>query len=55
VAVSGSYTLLLTGTGTMVLTAPPTNYVMYVIDASHFELIDVDASNRNPSVIFAQQ
>jgi hypothetical protein len=55
VAVTGSYAVLTTGTGTIVLTTPTANYVMYTIDASHFEMIDVDTSVTNPSVMFAQQ
>jgi hypothetical protein len=55
VAVTGAYTLMLTGTGTIVLTTPAANYVIYATDTSHFEMIDVDASVTNPAVIFAQQ
>ena len=55
VAVTGTYSLLTTGTGTIVLTAPAASYVIYATDASHFEMIDVDASVTNPAVIFAQQ
>jgi hypothetical protein len=55
VAVRGAYTLMVQGTGTIVLTAPTANYVIYTIDASHFEMIDVDTSVKNAAVIFAQQ
>ena len=55
VAVTGTYTLMLGGTGTIVLTTPAASYVIYATDASHFEMIDVDASVANAAVIFAQQ
>ena len=54
-AVTGTYTLTLTGTGTIALTAPSANYVIYATDPSHFEMIDVDKTVTNASVIFAQQ
>ena len=55
-AVTGTYTLSVSGTGTILLTAPAAaSYVIYATDTSHFEMIDVDPSNPNPSVIFAQQ
>jgi hypothetical protein len=55
VAVTGTYTLMLTGTGTIALTTPSANYVIYATDPTHFEMIDVDKTVTNPSVIFAQQ
>lgn len=56
VPVTGTYTLMTTGTGTIVLTAPAAaNYVIYTTDASHLEMIDVDTSVTNAAVIFAQQ
>ena len=54
-AVTGTYTLTFTGTGTIVLTAPAANYVIYAMDTSHFEMIDVDKTVTNASVIYAQQ
>ena len=54
VSVTGTYTLMLSGTGTIVLTAPATHYVIYATDNTHFEMIDVDKTVTNPSVIFAQ-
>jgi hypothetical protein len=54
-AVTGVYTLTIPGTGTIVLAAPAASYVMYAIDTSHFEMINVDASVKNASVILAQQ
>ena len=62
-----SYAILNIGTGTMALTTPSSNYVIYVQDTSgcagqglvcgilDFLMIDVDSSNPNPSIIFAQQ
>jgi hypothetical protein len=55
VAVTGTYTLMLGGTGTITLTSPTANYVIYATDTTHFEMIDVDTSVTNPAVIFAQQ
>ena len=62
------YTLQSTGNGTIVLTAPSAqNYVIYVIDTSgctktspvcavqDFLMMDVDKTNPNASIIFAQQ
>jgi hypothetical protein len=55
-AITGTYTFTVQETGTITLTAPsPAQYVIYATDASHFEMIDVDATDTNPSVIFAQQ
>lgn len=55
-AMTGTYTLTFNGTGTIALTAPAaSNYVLYAIDASHFEMIDVDKTVTNPFVIHAQQ
>jgi hypothetical protein len=54
-AVTGTYTLTFAGTGTIVLTAPAANYVIYAMDKSHFEMIDVDKTVTNASVIYAQQ
>lgn len=54
--VTGAYTLTVTGTGTIVLTAPAaTNYVIYAIDTADFLTMDVDKTNTNASIIFAQQ
>jgi hypothetical protein len=55
VTLTGAYTLLGTGDGTVTLTAPVASYVIYATDPSHFEMIDVDKAVTNPSVIFAQQ
>ena len=52
---SGSYSIMLTGNGTITLTFPAVNYVIYATDNSHFEMIDVDSSVKNASVMFAQQ
>lgn len=54
-AVTGTYTVMGQGTGTITLTAPTANYVFYAIDTSHLEMIDVDKTVTNPAVIFAQQ
>jgi len=54
-AVTGTYTLTFAGTGTIKLTSPAANYVIYATDTSHFEMIDVDQTVTNASVIFAQQ
>jgi hypothetical protein len=57
-------TMLDVGTGTITLTAPaPTKYVLYAIDnpqesgflIQHFEMIDVDPANSNPTIIFAER
>jgi len=49
---------------TITLTAPaPTKYVVYAIDnpkesgflIQHFEMIDVDPANSNPTIIFAER
>ena len=54
--VTGNYTFTFNGTGTVVLTAPAAaKNVIYAIDASHFEMINVDTTVTNPSVVFAQQ
>jgi hypothetical protein len=61
VTLTGAYTLLGTGDGTVTLTTPLTtpvasySYVIYATDTSHFEMIDVDKTVTNASVIFAQQ
>jgi hypothetical protein len=55
VTLTGAYTLLGTGDGTVTLTAPVASYVIYATDPTHFEMIDVDKTVTNPSVIFAQQ
>jgi hypothetical protein len=62
------YTLQSTGNGTIVLTAPSAqNYVIYAVDTSgctssspvcavqDFLMMDVDKTNPNASIIFAQQ
>ena len=55
-ALAGTYTFLINGTGTIVLTAPTAaNYVIYATDASHFKMIAVDKAVTSPSVINAQQ
>jgi hypothetical protein len=57
------------GTGKITLTAPAQNYVIYVLDSSgpcnplkspvcaiqSFLMMDVDKTNPNASIIFAQQ
>ena len=54
--IAGTYTFMANETGTITFTAPTAaKYVIYATDASHFEMIDVDAATTNPSVIFAQQ
>ena len=68
--VTGAYTLAGQGTGTIALTAPSAqSYVIYVLDSSgtcnplqspvcavqDFLMMDVDKTNPNPSVIFAQE
>jgi hypothetical protein len=54
--IAGTYTFTVQETGTITLTAPvAAKYVIYATDASHFEMIDVDATVTNPSIIFAQQ
>jgi hypothetical protein len=56
VTVTGAYTLMGTGDGTITLTAPSAqSYVIYAIDLSHFLMMDVDKSNTQSSIIFAQQ
>lgn len=65
---TGTYTLDFTGTGKVVLTAPSAqNYVIYVRDTSgctgqslacsveSFYMMDVDKTNPNASIVFAQQ
>jgi hypothetical protein len=67
--VTGTYTMSFSGTGTIALTAPATqNYVIYVLGTSgctstqnpvcaiqDFLMMDVDKTNPNASIIFAQQ
>jgi len=56
VAVTGAYTITGTGDGTITLTAPAAqSYAIYAIDVSHFLMMDVDKSNTQSSIIFAQQ
>ena len=69
VPLAGAYTILDSGNGTIVLTAPSAqNYAIYVLDTSgctstqnpvcaiqDFLMIDEDTANPNASVIFAQQ
>jgi hypothetical protein len=55
VGATGNYTLFTTGTGTIALTSPSAHYVIYATDTSHFEMIGVDTSVTNPSVMFAQR
>jgi hypothetical protein len=56
VAVTGAYTITGPGDGTITLTAPSAqSYVIYAIDISHFLMMDVDKSNTQSSIIFAQQ
>ena len=62
---AGTYNVQFDGTGTIKLTQPPPpaleNYVIYALDTSkqgqaqHFVMINVDPSNTNPSVIFAER
>jgi hypothetical protein len=54
-AVAGTYSIMGIGTGTITLTTPSANYVMYAIDTTHFEMIDVDKTVTNASVIYAEQ
>ncbi len=53
--VTGKYDLQFGGAGTITLTAPVADYVIYTVDATHFELMDVDTTVTNAAVIFAQQ
>ncbi len=56
VTVTGAYTITGAGDGTITLTAPSAqSYVIYAIDLSHFLMMDVDKSNTQSSIIFAQQ
>jgi len=57
-------TMTSAGTGTITLTAPAaTKYVIYALDnpskqaflIQHFEMIDVDPANMNPTIIFAER
>ena len=63
-----SYAIQVTGNGTIALTAPSAqNFVIYAVDTSgcanqgvvctiqDFLMMDVDKTNLNPSIIFAQQ
>jgi hypothetical protein len=51
-----AYKLNGTGDGTITLTAPTAqSYAIYAIDVSHFLMMDVDKSNTQSSIIFAQQ
>src|ERR1700675_2454487 len=51
-----AYTLNGPGDGTITLTAPAAqSYVIYAIDVSHFLMMDVDKSNTQSSIVFAQQ
>jgi hypothetical protein len=66
-ALTGTYTLASSGTGAIALTVPSANYVIYVLDTSgcvapnpvcaiqDFLMMDVDKTNPNASIIFAQQ
>jgi hypothetical protein len=67
-AMTGTYTLKSSGTGSIVLTAPAAqNYVIYTVDSSgctglmiscilqDFYMIDVDKTNTDPALIFARQ
>jgi hypothetical protein len=54
-AVTGTYTLSFTGTGSITLTAPAARYVTYPVDAKHVEMIDVDSTVTDAAVILAQQ
>jgi len=54
--VTGAYTLQSVGYGTFTLTAPSAeSYVIYAIDITHILAMDVDKTNANASIIFAQQ
>jgi hypothetical protein len=53
--VTGAYTLSSDGTGTITLTAPAAKYVLYTVDATHTEMIDVDTAVKNAAVILVQQ
>ena len=54
-SLTGTYNITYPGTGTITLSTPVANYVIYAIDPSHFEMIDVDATVTKASVIYAQQ
>jgi hypothetical protein len=61
-SLTGSYTLMSTGVGTVKLTAPSAeNYVIYVLDNTpgqvvhRFLMMNVDKTNTNASIISAQQ
>ncbi len=53
--VTGTYNLSFNGTGPITLTAPAASYVFYAVDATHLEMIDVEAAVTNAAVVFAQQ
>jgi hypothetical protein len=67
VPLAGAYTPQPTGNFTIALTTPSANYVLYPLDISgctsqspvcavlDFLLMDVDKTNPNASIIFAQQ
>jgi hypothetical protein len=51
-----AYTLQGSGYGTITLTAPSAeSYVIYAIDITHLLVMDVDKTNANASIIFAEQ
>ncbi len=63
-ALVGTYDIDAGGTGTIKLTAPATaNYVIYAIDnptnqnslVQHFYIMNVDATNPNSSIVFAER
>jgi hypothetical protein len=54
--VTGTYDFTGDGFGPITLTAPAAaNYIIYPLDATHFEMLNVDGTNKTPSLIFAQQ
>jgi hypothetical protein len=53
--VTGTYGLSNNGVGAITLTAPAANYVIYTLDATTLEIIDVDTTVKNAAVIFAQE
>ncbi len=60
---AGTYTVNASGTGTITLTQPAAKYVIYLLDnpkqsgnqVQHFLLMNVDPTNTNSSIIFAER
>jgi hypothetical protein len=54
--VAGTYTVNSNGRGTFDLTMPATSHsVLYVLSASEFVVVDMDASNQNPTALRAER